>query len=140
MTMKFDRSLLPAAFATLLFAACSSAPPYAALSIDEDAEAESNVTVTDSELLDVIRVGKNPLVERVPGSNQLKIAVTLRNIDDEPIQILAQTSFLNAQKQPLGDDTNKQVKLLAPGETITHVAISKSSDARDWQLRLSWNR
>lgn len=137
--MKQNRLSLPAALA-LLVAACSSAPPYAARAIEDDAEMTSNVTVTDAELLDVIRVGTNPLVERVPGTNQLKVVVTIRNIDDEGIQILAQMSFLNAQKQPLGDDTNKQVKLLAPGETITYTATSKMAEARDWQLRLSWNR
>lgn len=127
------------ATALFVFAACSS-PPYAARTIDDDAEMESNVTVTDSELYDVLHVGRNPLVERVPGTDQLRVVVTLRNVDDEAIQVLAQMSFLNAQKQPIGDDTNKQVKLLAPGETITHTAISKSAEARDWQLRLSWNR
>lgn len=137
--MKLNRLSLLAAL-TLFAAACSSAPPYAARAIEDDAEMTSNVTVTDAELLDVIRVGTNPLVERVAGTNQLKVVVTIRNIDDEGIQILAQMSFLNAQKQPLGDDTNKQVKLLAPGETITYTATSKSAEARDWQLRLSWNR
>lgn len=138
--MKSKRLALSVAVLGLVSASCSSAPPYAALAIEDDAEMAANVTVTDGELLDVIRVGTNPLVERVPGTNQLKVVVTIRNIDDEPIQILAQMSFLNAQKQSIGDDTNKQVKLLAPGETITHTAISKMAEARDWQLRLSWNR
>jgi hypothetical protein len=138
--MNFLRLSVPAALGALLLGACGSAPPYAAHTIEDDAELETNVTVTDSELRDVIRVGENPRVERVPGTNQLKVVVTIRNIDDEPIQILAQMSFLSGQKEPIGDDTNKQVKLLAPGETITHVAISKMAEAKDWQLRLSWNR
>jgi len=138
MTMKCQRPSLPAAL-TLLFAACGSSPPYAALSIEDDAEMTSNVVVADSELYDVVRIGQ-PFVERIAGSNQLKVSVPIRNIDDERIQILAQVSFTNERKQPIGDDTNKQVKLIAPGDTVTHVAISKTEQARDWVLRLSWNR
>ncbi len=138
--MNLRHPIVRASFAALFVVAACSSPPYAARTIDDDAEMESNVTVTDSELYDVLHVGRNPLVERVPGTDQLRVVVTLRNVDDEAIQVLAQMSFLNAQKQPIGDDTNKQVKLLAPGETITHTAISKSAEARDWQLRLSWNR
>jgi hypothetical protein len=134
------RLSVPAALCAVLFAGCSSVPSYAALAIEDDAEMTNNVTVTDSELRDIVRVGGRPFVERIPGSNQLKVTVTIRNIDDEPIQILAQVSFLNERKEPIGDDTNKQVKLLAPGDTITHTAISKMAEARDWQLRLSWNR
>ena len=139
MTMK-RHSLFVSAALVLLLAGCGSVPPYAARTIEDDAEMESNVTVADGELYDVLLVGENPRVERVPGTNQLKVVVTLRNIDQEPIQILAQTSFLDAQKRPLDDDTNQQVRLLGPGETITHTAISKLAEARDWQLRLSWNR
>ena len=128
------------ALGVLLFAGCSSGPPYAARTIEDDAEMDSNITVTDSELMDVVKVGEMPRVERVPGSNQLKVTVTIRNVDDEPVQILVQTSFLNGNKEPIGDDTNKQVRLLAPFETITHTAISKMAEARDWQMRLSWNR
>jgi hypothetical protein len=123
----------------LALSACSSTPPYPALSIEDDAEMTSNVTITDAKLHDVVRVGA-PLVERVEGTNQLRVAVPIRNIDEEPIQILAQVSFLNRQKQPIGDDTNQQVKLIAPGGTITHVVVSKLAEAQDWQLRISWNR
>lgn len=130
---------VPVVAAMLLFAACSSSPPYAALAIEDDAEMTSNVVIADAKLYDIVRVG-SPFVERVVGSNQLRVSVPIRNIDDEPIQILAQTSFLNDRKQPIGDDTNKQVKLLAPGDTITHVAISKQAEAKDWVLRISWNR
>lgn len=124
---------------SLALGACSSAPPYAALAIENDAEATSNVVVTDAELHDVIRVGQ-AFVERVEGTNQLRVTVPIRNIDDETIQILAQVSFLNGRKQPIGDDTNRQVKILAPGDTITYVAISKQAEAADWTLRLGWNR
>ncbi len=136
-----NQSLLTILLCTGLLAisSCSSAPPYAALRIEDDAEMTSNVVVADSKLHDVVRVG-SPFVERVAGTNQLKVAVPIRNIDDEPIQILVQVSFLNSKKEPIGDDTNQQVKLLSPGNTITHVAISKQAEAQDWVLRISWNR
>jgi hypothetical protein len=66
--------------------------------------------------------------------------VPLRNIDDEPIQVLVQTSFLDGQKRPIGDDTNQQVKILGPGTTATVVVLSKQEAAQDWTMRLSWNR
>jgi hypothetical protein len=123
----------------LLLGACSSGPPYEARTIDDDVEQVSYVVVNDAELYDIVRVGQ-PLVERVPGTNQLRIVVPIRNIDDEAIQIVAQVSFLNGSKQPIGDDTNRQVKLLAAGETITHEAISQRAEAADWLLRLDWHR
>ena len=126
-------------FCALALAACSSAPPYAALPIEDDAEAISNVVIADDELYDVIRVGRAG-VERVPGTNQLKVAVPVRNIDDEAIQLLVQVSFLDTQRNPIGDDTNQQIKLIGPGSTITHVAISKHPEAMDWVLRISWNK
>jgi hypothetical protein len=125
--------------AVFALAACSSAPPYAAQPIEDDAEAVSNVVVADDELYDVIRVGRAG-VERVPGTNQLKVAVPVRNIDDEAVQLLVQVSFLDTQRNPIGDDTNQQVKLIGPGSTITHVAISKHPEAMDWVLRISWNK
>lgn len=124
--------------ASLSFAACS-APPYAARQIEDDAEMISNVVVTDGELQDIIAVGRAS-VERVEGTNQLKIVVPIRNEDDEQIQVLAQVSFLNLQKQPIGDDTNRQVQIIPPGMTIMHTATSRSADAKDWTLRLGWNR
>jgi PBP1b-binding outer membrane lipoprotein LpoB len=122
-----------------LFLAGCSAPPYAAQAIENDAELTSNVVVADDELYDVVRVGRAG-VERVPGTNQLKISVPVRNIDDEQIQVLLQVSFLNSQKMPIGDDTNQQVKLIGPGSTYTHVVFSKQPEAQDWTLRISWNK
>jgi len=139
MTMNHRNPTVPAALLSIVLGACSSAPPYAAMAIEDDAEATSNVVVTDGELHDIVRVGQ-AFVERVPGTNQLRVTVPIRNIDDETIQILAQMSFLNGRKQPIGDDTNRQVKILAPGDTITYVAISKQAEAADWTLRLGWNR
>jgi hypothetical protein len=127
-------SVLPFA----LLAACAS-PPFAALSIEDDAELESNVVVADGALRDVVRVGRVG-VERVAGSNQLKVVVPIRNIDDEPIQVLVQTSFLDGQKRPIGDDTNQQVKILGPGTTSTVVVLSKLETAQDWTMRISWNK
>lgn len=124
--------------AAALAAACAS-PPYAALSIDVDAELGSNVFVVDGELLDVLRIGRVG-VERVAGSNQLKVVVPIRNIDDEEHKILVQTSFLDGMKMPIGDDTNQQVKLLGPGQTLPVVVISKLDTAQDWTMNISWNR
>ncbi|MBX3463402.1 MAG: hypothetical protein KF830_09535 [Planctomycetes bacterium] len=123
----------------LLATGCSSGPPYEALPIEDDAEQSSYVVVTDAKLRDLVRVGR-PFVERVAATNQLRVAVPIRSIHDETIQILAQVSFLNASKQPIGDETNRQVKVLPPGSTVTHIAISKSAEAADWVMRLSWNR
>jgi hypothetical protein len=128
-----------ALFSFALAAACSGAPPYAALPIENDAELTSNVVVADDELYDVIRVGRAG-VSRVPGTNQLKVVVPIRNIDDESVQILAQVSFLDAQRNPVLDETNQQVVLIGPGSTITHVALSKHAEAADWVLRISWNK
>jgi len=119
-------------------AACAS-PPYTAVSIEADAELESNAVVADGELRDVVRVGRSG-VERVAGTNQLKVVVPVRNIDDEPIQVLVQTSFLDGQKRPVGDDTNQQVKILGPGMTTMVVVTSKLETAQDWTMRLAWNR
>lgn len=124
---------------SFLSVACSSAPPYAAQAIEDDAEAMSNVVVADAELHDVVRVGRAG-VDRVPGTNQMKVVVPIRNIDDEPIQVLVQVSFQDGRKMPIGDETNDQVQLIAPGQTITHQAISKSAEAQDWVMRIRWNR
>lgn len=122
-----------------LVAACGSAPPYAALPIEDDAELTSNVVIADAELLDIVRIGR-AAVDRVPGTNQMKVTVPIRNVDDEPIQVLVQVSFLDGRKTPLGDDTNRQVKLIAAGSTITYSATSKVDMAQDWTMRIDWNR
>lgn len=129
---------LSSVLALVALAACAS-PPYAARSIEDDAELASNVVVADGELCDVVRVGRFG-VERVAGTNQLKVVVPLRNIDDETIQVLVQTSFLDDQKRPIGDDTNQQVKILGPGMTTMVVVTSKLERAQDWTMRLAWNR
>jgi hypothetical protein len=124
-------------FSSLLVAACS-APPYPAFAIENDAEQVSHVVVTDASLHDIIRAG-TPLVERTPGGNTLRIVVPLRNIDDNTIQILAQMSFLNGQKAPIGDDSNRQVLTIAPGHTVNFECSSKRQEAVDYTLRLGWN-
>ncbi len=134
------RTIVALAAISLPFVACGSAPPpYAALAIEDDAEMTSNVVVTDQALHDVVRVGR-ARVERVPGTNQLSVTVPIRNLDDRQIQILAQMSFLDRERAPIGDDTNRQVQLVSPGDTITFKAVSKGDAADDWLLRLSWNR
>jgi hypothetical protein len=124
--------------ALLLLAACE-APPYAALEIDSDVEKGSQVTVSDPSLQNVVRVG-HPLVERMNPDGQLRVIVPVRNIDQEEIQILAQFAFLNAQRQPLPDETNSQVKILRAGSTMNVEAISRGREAADFSLRLTWNK
>ncbi len=126
-----------AALSTL--AACGSGPPYAALPIDDRVEQTSNVVIGDEELLDAVRVGR-AVVDRVPGSNQMKVLVPIQNVDDEPIQVLVQVSFLDGRQAPIGDETNRQVQLIASGSTITYSVISKSDKAQDWSMRIDWNR
>lgn len=135
--MSNDRHPFP--LLLLLAAGCAGAPPYAALPIEDDAEAISNVVVADRALRDVIRTGRHG-VERVPGTNQLKVMVPLRNISDRTIQVLVQVSFLDGRKNPIGDDTNQQVKLIGPGSTLPVIVISKQDLAQDWTMRVSWNR
>ncbi len=137
--MNHIRSGLRPFLLLLSLAACSSGPPYAARTIDDDVEQTTNVSVLEASLLDVVLVGRTG-VERVPGTNQLKVIVPLRNIDDEPIQVLVQTSFLDGQKRPIGDDTNQQVKLIGPGATLPVIVVSKFDLAQDWIMRLAWNR
>jgi uncharacterized lipoprotein YajG len=124
--------------ALLLLAACE-APPYAALTIDSDAEMASQVVVSDASLQGVVRVG-HPLIERMNPDGQLRVIVPVRNIDQEEIQILAQFAFLNAQRQPLPDETNSQVKILRAGSTMNVEAISRGREAADFTLRLTWNK
>ncbi len=121
-----------------LLAACSSAPPYAAYAIEDDAELGNHVVVADKALRDVIRVG-HPLVERVPGDN-LRVVVPIRNIDDDPVQVLAQLDFRDRQQRPLGDSTNRQVMTIPPGMTVNFECISVRSDAMDYILRIGWNK
>lgn len=126
-------------FAIPVFAAACSAPPYAAYTIEDDAEKVSQVVVSDAALQSVVRVGQ-PLVERVQPGDFLRIVVPVRNIDDEPIQILAQAAFLDGQRNTLPDETNRQVLLLPPGGTSNFEALSRQTRAVDFTLRLSWNK
>jgi hypothetical protein len=125
--------------ALLLLAACMAAPPYPALAIDSDAEVASQVVVSDASLQSVVRVG-HPLVERMNPDGQLRVIVLVRNIDNEEISVLAQFAFLNAQRQPLPDETNSQAKILRAGSTMNLEAISRGRDAADFTLRLTWNK
>ena len=121
-----------------LLTACGGVRPYAALAIEDDAEQVSNVVVTDPDLYEVIRVGRAG-VERVAGSDQIKVMVPIRNISGDTLQVRVQTSFLNLQKQPIGDETNQQVQILSPGMTVTHTVMSRTSAARDWTMRITPN-
>ena len=130
---------LSTASALLLLAACE-APPYPALAVDSDAEAGSQVVVSDASLQTVVRIVGHPLVERMNPDGQLRVIVPVRNIDNEEIQVLAQFAFLNAQRQPLPDETNSQVKILRAGSTMNLEAISRGRDAADFTLRITWNK
>ncbi|MFN9948577.1 MAG: hypothetical protein ACK56S_17200, partial [Planctomycetota bacterium] len=79
-------------------------------------------------------------VDRAPGCYQLTAVVPIRCVDDEEHKILVQTSFLDGMKMPIGDDTNQQVKLLGPGQTLPVVVISKLDAAQDWTMTIAWNR
>lgn len=131
--------LSSAVLLAVAFAACSSGPPYAGLAIESEAADSSNLLVTDQRLQDIVRFGR-PKVERVPGTNQLKVAVPILNIDDEPIQVLVQVVFQDNQRMPTGDETPRAPLTLSPGQTIVHTVISKQAEATDWQLSVSWNR
>ncbi|MDO8349426.1 MAG: hypothetical protein Q7T30_04260 [Planctomycetota bacterium] len=119
-----------------LLAGCA-ARPYPAYAIENDAEMISNVVVSDGSLQSVVRVGK-ALVART-ASGELRVVVPVRNIDDEPIQVLAQISFQDAQRQPIGDTTNRQVAIIPAGGTVDMEWISRSQQAADYVLRLGWN-
>lgn len=125
-------------FAFSLLAACSSAP-YAALMIENDAETLSQVVVGDASLLSVLRAGQ-PLAVRTTPDDQLRIVVPLRNIDDEQIQVLTQIAFFDAQRRPLPDETNRQVITLAPGSTVNIESVSRSKQAADFVVRVTWNK
>ena len=125
--------------ALLLLAACE-APPYAALTVDSDVEMGSQVVVSDPSLRSVVRVVGHPLMERMNPDGQLRVIVQVRNIDLEEIQVRAQFAFLNAQRQPLPDETNSQVRILGAGTTQNVEAISRGRDAADFTLRLTWNK
>lgn len=133
--MKSPRNHMLCFAALFALAACGGARPYAALPIEDDAELVSNVVISDPDLYDAIRVGRSG-VERVPGSDQLKVMVPLRNISDGTVQVRVHTSFLDLAKQPIGDETNQQVQILSPGMTITHTAMSATAAARDWTMRV----
>lgn len=122
----------------LLLSACSSAP-YAAYAIENDAELIASVVVSDAGLQEVVRVGRSR-VDRKPADGQLRVVVPVRNIDDEQIQVLAQISFRDAQQAPLGDTTNRQVITIPPGSTLDLEFVSRTREAVDYVLRLSWNK
>lgn len=124
--------------ALLGWCAACAAPPYVAYSIEDDAEAISPVVVADGELQDVVRAGK-PLIERLP-EGWLRVVVPIRNIDSEPIEVLGQFSFLDRDRAPLADDTNRALKLIPAGHTTNFEAISRRREAADWTLRLGWSK
>lgn len=131
-------NLLTATVIAALLTACA-ARPYPAFAIANDAEEVSNVVVSDVSLQDIVRVGE-ALVERLPGDGELRVVVPVRNIDSEAIQVLAQMSFSDADRRPVGDTSNRQVQLIGPGSTVDMEWISRGREASDYVLRLSWNK
>jgi hypothetical protein len=122
-----------------LLATGCSLRPYAAYGIEDDAELTAQVVVADGTLRDILRSGV-PLVERLPADQVLRVIVPIRNIDDEPVQVLGQMAFLDEMRRPLPDETNRQVMLLPSGGTVNFEAVSRSSRAEDFVLRLMWNK
>lgn len=131
------KSALAIAFCAAWFASCSSAP-YPAYAIEDDAEQVASVVVSDTALQDVIRVGRAKVSRLQTG--ELKVVVPVRNVDDEQITVLAQISFRDEQRQPVGDTSNRQVHILPPGGTIDMMWTSLSKDAADYVVRLGWNK
>nr|MBP8302039.1 hypothetical protein [Planctomycetota bacterium] len=123
----------------LLFAACSSSAPYAAYAIEDDAERIAGAWVSDSSLQSVVRVGP-ARVDRQPAGGELRVVIPVRNIDDESIQVLAQISFRDAQRMPVGDTTNRQIVIIPAGSTVDLEWISRSRETVDYELQLSWNK
>ncbi|MFO1076722.1 MAG: hypothetical protein U1E73_03240 [Planctomycetota bacterium] len=111
--------------------------PYPAYAIEDDAETVTNAVVADSTLQGVVRVGR-ALVERKEGL--LHVVVPVRNVDDEPIRVLAQISFLDTDRRPVGDSSNQQVKVIDPGNTLETEWVSRGREASDYVLRLSWDK
>lgn len=126
-------------FASLLLLSACATRPYPAYAIEDDAEERASVVVSDRSLQGAVRVGKAH-VERVPGSNSLRVVVPIRNIDDEEIQVLAQMTFRNRQKVSIGDSTNRQVLVIPPGSTMEFASTSRTDEVHDWLVRLSWNK
>ncbi|MCR9246170.1 MAG: hypothetical protein NXI31_14160 [bacterium] len=125
-----------AMLASTMLTSCA-ARPYPAYAIENDAEQVSNVVVSDASLQDVVRVG-TALVEQ--GRNGFRVIVPVRNIDSEQIQVLAQVTFLDADRRPVGDSSNQQVQIIGPGHTVDLEWTSLSSRAADYTLRLAWNK
>ena len=78
-------------------------------------------------------------MQRVETSNQLKVVVPIRNIGGDTLQVRVQTSFLDLERMPIGDDTNQQVQIISPGMTVNHVVVSSKAAARDWTMRIGPN-
>ncbi len=131
------RRSLAIAVCAAWFASCSTAP-YPAYAIEDDAEQVASVVVADTALQNVIRVGRAQVSRLQTG--ELKVIVPVRNVDDEQIQVLAQISFRDEQRLSVGDTSNRQVKLIPPGDTIELMWTSLSKDAADYVVRLGWNK
>ncbi|HEX6812974.1 MAG TPA: hypothetical protein VF384_15220 [Planctomycetota bacterium] len=136
--MRWQTRTMSLSAGVLAFAACASPPPYAALPIRVSAPRLSNVQIMEATLYDILRVGE-PTVQRVKGTNQLEVGVPIMNTHYEQIQVLVQVVYLDATQQEIGDETNRQVRLISPGETITHSAMSRKAEALDWVMYISWD-
>lgn len=119
-----------------LLVGCST-PPLPMRAIENDAETVSSVVATDASLHDVVQAGK-PRLERIQGTNQLRVIVPVRNVDDEEIHVTMQVSFYDRNREPIGDDTSREQKIIAPGHTINYVATSRLDNAEDFVLRVGW--
>jgi hypothetical protein len=122
----------------LLCAACGSSPPYAAYADEGSAELTSNVVVADKYLRDVIRVGR-PNVTRDPGTDNLRVRLTIHNVEYKPVQLLVQVEFRDRDARPIGDSTNRQVMNISPGTVWQVDVVSVRPDAMDYLVRIAWN-
>lgn len=124
----------------LVLSACASGPPYPMRVMEADAESISNVVVTEENLEAILCLAGRPGVERVPGTNQLRVVVTIRNIANEPVEVLVQVGFLDGRRTPIGDETNQRLYMIPANGTLPITVLSRNDIAQDWTMRVGWNR
>ncbi len=125
--------------AGLTLAGCSSSPPYAAPRIDNPAEQENAVVLASEDLADLVQVG-SPVVERLPESGLLRVQIPVRNVGDDPLDVLCTMEFMNAELQPISDITSSYYMRIPAGMTKGFEAVSTKEIATDFVLRIRENK
>jgi hypothetical protein len=97
------------------------------------------VVYLDCELRAVVDV--EPVTrERIPGTGLLRVRAPIRNLGVEPLRLLVQVEFLDADGLVCGDDTPYRVVALRPGETAVLTVTSTRSNAADAVVRVRHHR